>query len=235
MTIHTELTTRAIETHIEASSVSVNCPECNAFFNEYSTEDVDDGDATVDSNDLEDFDEDDVIRDFMQEWENRSSGEDRNIYALPASHDVLPAAEIDESSQHSATTPPLSNNDDEEFNDNVTGSYEEFYDNAEQFRTSSFELHDLVHSLVKEEAVCNEDKFLKISSELLAMFKSHQNMMDTIVDINHKLAKKNDDLKHCLKEAKMMNEKISGEVDDIKNQLHEERRNRRSILRIFRL
>lgn len=208
-----------------ASSVN-SCPDCDPYFNEFSAEDLN-GDETVDSDDLEDFDDEsadnlqdmDVIRDYLEG--RNDDDDDRNIYALP--RDIL-AAESDGS-----TTIP-----EYQFQE-VDEPYANFNDTAEQFRTSSFKLHDQVHSLAKDEVVCNEHKFIEISSELLLLYKSHTNMMETIIDINHKLAKKNDELTHCLRESKMMNEKISDEIETIQKQLHEERKNKRSILRIFRL
>ena len=220
----------------------------DGYFNEFSLEDFEldeevdsnelvdfDLDEEVDSNELVDYDiarevdsndvdadsRDNMLQDMalIREFLEGQHDEEQNIYALPA--DIL-----NSTSHNDATT----QNTDELQHE----SYRHFYAEEKKFNDSCFSLLDLVQSISKERS-CNEQKFINTSNELLSVFKSHENMMHTIIDINHDLKRTNDHMKLKLKESQLMNETISEQVYEIQRELHSERKNKFSILKIFTL
>ncbi|MAN25539.1 MAG: hypothetical protein CME10_14845 [Gemmatimonadetes bacterium] len=233
-----------------ASFLSVITPICDdAYFNEFSLEDFktdeevdndgsindpdNDLEEEVDSNDLVDHDDnyndDDagsrvnvaqdmaIIREFLEGQQGES--DQQNIYALPA--DILNPTSRNHSSTHNT-------------NELEYEPYDEFYAEETKFHESCSNLLDYVQSMAKEKS-CNEQNYIKISNELLSLFKSNRNMMNMIIDINHDLKMKIDQTTLKLKEAQLTNETISEKVSQIQKELHHERKNKCSILKIFRL
>ena len=195
-------------------------------FNEFSLEDfeldeeVDSNDiidcdiasGEVDSNDVDADSRDNVLQDMVlirEFLDGRHNNDEQNIYALPANI-------LNSTSHNDATTQNTEELQHE--------SYHQFYAEEKKFNDSCFNLLDLVQSIAKDES-CNEQKFIDTSNELLSLFKSHENMMNTIIDINHDLKRTNDTIKLKLKEAQLINETISEQVSEIQRELHAERKN----------